>query len=144
MVVRALTEIVEMVTAFAGGGGRYVLVLTAICKPVGVLNQASRRRYLRMVALSRGQVERARRWSHAEGSEWSHVGHRASPPLSLSVESNGSAADARADELVDAAPMLAEYASLWQCVHCGRRIVANECIVASCGAACSGSWNKNM
>ena len=86
-VVRALTEVMEMVTAFAGGG--YVVLLTALCRPVGVLNLGSRWKYLRMVALSRGQVERARRWSDADVSEWSHVGHRASPPLSLSPMREG-------------------------------------------------------
>ena len=70
-VVRALTEVIvmEMVTAFAGGGGRYVVLLTALCRRVGVLNLASRRKYLRMVALSRGQVERAMRWSDLDVSE---------------------------------------------------------------------------
>ena len=69
MLVRALTEVMEMVTAFAGGGGRYVVLLTALCRRVGVLNLASRRKYLRMVALSRGQVERAMRWSDLDVSE---------------------------------------------------------------------------
>ena len=69
VLARALTEGMEMVTAFAGGGGRYVVLLTALCRRVGVLNLASRRKYLRMVALSRGQVERAMRWSDLDVSE---------------------------------------------------------------------------
>ena len=140
-VVRALTETVEMVTAFAGGGGRYVLVLTALCRLVGVANQAARRRYLRMVALSRGQVERARRWSHAEATKWSHVVHRAPPSLSPSVEPNAFAADARADDLVDAAPIVAEYAAL---IRSARTAREEECIVACCGGVCAEFRNKNM